>query len=386
MSTTKPIILDESFKAKMDTATAELHKIALAIGGETHVGTWEEIKIVTRAGKAKQALQVGQEFAVGDLAIPAKVVGFIEDGRSGSIKIKDSNLENGVIFQFKDCTHSLQFDLAEAFYYAEDGLAAGTYNFTIPTTYSNWAAGTYQFTLASAVPAGGQLGINGNAGTALTSLKVNVYASRTATSASEQATITSGNDGTALGNMDGTTLNHPQRISYGNNRWKFSALRQMLNSNAAAGSVWTPQHGWDRPPSWVSSQKGFLNGLPSSFTDFVAEVELDTNRNTVTDGGGLDTTDEKIFLPSRSEVFMTPTGADNGSPWSYYKDGSVSQVAHDAADPIRIKKYNNSATYWWLRSPSVGHASHVYGVLPTGAYYTNSASDSTGVAPCFVIA
>jgi len=385
MSTTKPIILDESFKAKMDTATAELHKIALAIGGETHVSTWEEIKIVTRAGKAKQALQVGQEFTVGDLAIPAQVVGFIEDGRSGSIKIKDSNLTNGVIFQFKDCVSSLQFDSAEAFYYAENGLAAGTYNFTIGSTYSSWLSGTYQFTLANAVPAGGQLALSGNVGTSLLSLKVNVYASRSATSYSEQATITSGNAGTALGTF-GTELNHSHRVSYGNNRWKHSAIRQMLNSNAVAGSVWTPQHGWDRPPSWVASQKGFMNGLPSTFTDYVVPVELNTYKNTVTDGGGLDTTDELFFLPGRNEVFMTQQGADDGVAWSYYKDNSISQTAHDAADPIRIKKYNNSATYWWLRSPSVGDACGVYYVVPTGAYSLISAFSSLGIAPAFVIA
>lgn len=381
---TKPPVLNEAFNAKMDLATAELHKIALAIGGETHVGTWEEIKIVTRAGKAKQALQVGQEFMVGSLGIPAMVMGFIEDGRSGSLKIKDSNLTDGVIFQFKDNLYNLQFDSAEAFYYTE-GLEAGTYNFTVGSTTSSWVAGAYQFTLANAVPAGGQLGLSGNYTTALTSLKVNVYASRTATSASEQCAITEGSGGTALGTL-GSQLNHPQRISYGNNRWKDSAMRQHLNSDAVAGSVWTPQHQWDRPPSWVSSQKGFLNGLPTSFTDYIAEMEIDTYRNTVTDGGGLDTTTDKIFLAGRNEVWMLTEGADNGTPWSYYKDNSVSPTAHTGADPIRVKKTGSSAYYWWLRSPGVGSAHSVRSVHTSGAYDNYLAVNSYGVAPAFVIA
>ena len=44
----------------------------------------------------------------------------------------------------------IQFDASEAFYYAEEGLAAGTYHFNVPTAYQACPAGDYQPTDNSA--------------------------------------------------------------------------------------------------------------------------------------------------------------------------------------------------------------------------------------------
>lgn len=164
-------------------------------------------------------------------------------------------------------------------------------------------------------------------------------------------------------------------------------MRQHLNSDASAGSVWSPQTKWDRPPGWRASAKGFLNGLDSDLKKYIAEMQIDTYRNTVCDGGGLDTTEDKIFLAGRNECYFPQEGSDNGVAWAFYKNGSSYTSPSNNADPIRIKKnQSGSAYYWWLRSPYVGDASYVRIVITTGAYGNVSAYGSYGVAPAFVIA
>jgi hypothetical protein len=366
---------------------ARMHGAWVGVGG---ISSWEDLQVIAKSGVARDFLELGQVFTFkrDNVDIPCFVVDFIDNNKKGSIKIKSNNLQHGIIFQTIDNIYSLQFDSAEAFHVVEDALipAGTTLHFTIPTTYSSWASGDYQFTLANDAPIGTQFCFSGNAGTVLTSLKVNVYASSESTTLVEQCDITSGNAGTSLGALNGTDNNHPQRISYGNNRWLLSAIRQQLNSDEVAGSVWLPQHKWDRPPSWKDSTKGFMNGLETSFTNYVADVEIDTYRNTVCDGGGLDTTEDKFFLAGRNELFMPQEGADNGVPFELYKQESISPTAHTGADAIRIKKTNGSAAYWWMRSPSVGYATSVRGVGPTGERSGSDAGDSCGVAPAFVIA
>ena len=129
-----------------------------------------------------------------------------------------------------------------------------------------------------------------------------------------------------------------------------------------------------------------MNGLETLFTNYVADVEIDTYRNTVCDGGGLDTTEDKFFLAGRNELFFSQEGADNGEPFELYKQESISSTVHIGADPVRVKKTSGSATYWWMRSPYVGNAYPVRIVSPTGENNTSNAYDSNGVAPAFVIA
>lgn len=358
--------------------------------------TFEDVQLLCRAGKAKDVLEIGQPFTFkrDDVNIECLVMGFIEDNKTGSIKIKDNTLQEGVIFQTKDCLYSLQFDEREALYYAPDGLSAGDYSFVLGahSWYAADVGKTFYFTLQNDVPAGGQLVWKQGYNATLDGGGIDVFDSGNDFTANETATMSSTEivGATSLGTIKNSfegNFNSCQRALLGNNRWKESAMRQHLNSNAVAGSVWTPQNHWDRPPSWRTSTKGFMNGLTATLTNYIAEVEIDTYRNTVCDGGGLDTTEDKIFLVGRNELFMPTEGADNGVAWDYYKDNSISSVPHTAADPIRVKGINGGAgTYWWERSPNVGYASFVRGVYPDGSYDNLGAYYSYGTAPAFVIA
>lgn len=83
------------------------------------------------------------------------------------------------------------------------------------------------------------------------------------------------------------------------NNYKESAVREWLNSDKVAGSVWTPATNYDRPPSWVSNKAGFMNGMDADFLAVIGKTTKVTCRNNVTDGGGSDTTKDKFFLLSR---------------------------------------------------------------------------------------
>lgn len=350
----------------------------------------------------------GDAFYVVETAstIEMVVMDFIEDGATSkdNIVLHDKTKQNGMILQSRDLLYNLQFDEREAFYYAEEGLAAGTYHFTLGA--HTWVSGdvgkTFQFTLTQAVPAGGQLVFVQSYNTTLAGGSIRTFASGISTVVIETAVMSEGSGGTDLGTLNNSingNFNCCQRALLGSNRWSTSAMRQHLNSKKVAGSVWTPQTVFDRPPSWLTSTAGFMHGLDPEFIKICADVELLTVLNTVCDttstegsaGTGYETTVDKYFLPSRPEVFAgSDNASDKGDAWKYYSANSdVPGGASNAnADSNRIKvlKSNGNATYWWLRSPNVGGGNNVRNINPTGNVGNYGAYSSYGVAPACVIA
>ena len=74
-------------------------------------------------------------------------------------------------------------------------------------------------------------------------------------------------------------------MCYGSNNYKESAIRQLINSDKAAGSVWTPQTNYDRPPNWNTSKAGFLNGLEADFLSAIGKTKKKTVRCRLIDTG-----------------------------------------------------------------------------------------------------
>ncbi len=334
------------------------------------------------------------------------IVGFIDNRTNGAITIKNKDLKYGVILMADLILYSLQFDAPEAFAYFTDGLAAGTYNFTIDPTYdASYGGGkTLQFTLTQAVPAGGQLCFSWAYQTQATAGKVISYASPSSTTAIEQVSVSEGEDGTSLGTIlantvgTETTMNNIARVRYGSNRYKDSAVRQQLNSGKKTGEVWTPQHNFDRPPTWAGTAAGFRHGLDPAFDQIVAEVEIETILNTVTDtttaeataGTGFDKTVEKYFLASSRELFGTQkNNSDHGVPLDYYANNSANASASDGADENRIKRgaVSGSLTYYWTRDPNTGRGDNERLVNPsTGQIYSHYASLANGVPQACIVA
>ena len=256
------------------------------------------------------------------------------------------------------------------------------------------------------MPAGGQITLDWPYNkTPLQGSGVKTWASNAATTPIETVTPSAGSGGTSLGTLliavqDASGLNSIHRMRYGSNRWSTSAMRQHLNSGAAAGSVWTPQTVWDRAPSWVSNTAGFKHGLDPEFIKICGDVELltalstvagDTSSAAASAGTGNETTVDKFFLPSRPEVFGGgDNNSDKGDAWQYYAANSdvPGGSSNPNADTNRIKtNAAGSAQYWWLRSPNVGIGHNVRSIDPSGIvnnYYR--AYGSSGVAPACVVA
>lgn len=279
----------------------------------------------------------------------------------------------------------MQFDASEAFYYAEEGLAAGTYHINVPTAYQACPAGDYQFTLASAVPAGGRLAFNFNPYSySPVDRGVTVYDSPNSMVISQTATISSGDGGTLLGLLkhegdpDVANMNSLTRVCFGNGNYAQSAIRQYFISSAAAGSVWKSSNKFDQAPGWNASTPGFLTKLPEEFIDIVNPVTISTVTNNVfevdyTKGSSYAVTD-KFWLPSRYNVFGTTEGEDlHEEQWDYYKG---------ATDVDRIMFDNGgTARHQFLRTPHVGSTHYVRIVYTSGALNGSIATYGYAEAP-----
>lgn len=304
----------------------------------------------------------------------------------------DAQFEHSVTLGLHDCFVELQFDPREALFYCEEGLAAGTYNFTVKQ--HSWVSSdvnkTFQFTLTQAVPAKGQIVLMTTYNVAIAGSTVKTFASATATTEIETATVTEGSAGTSLGDVNNAineNTNSLQRGLLGSNNYADSPMRQYINSSAAAGSVWTPKTKFNRPPSWAATTAGFLNGMDEDFLSVIGEVTKKTALNTVSDGGGSVETTERFFLLSRSEVYggNEVTGGE-GAAYPYYANHSDLAAPGTGNDSNRIKYRNGAAKYWWLRSPDAGDARNVRNVKPTGNVHYTGAISSNGVAPaCCII-
>ena len=368
-------------KEQMDTMNENLGKIAAAVGSQVDISTWAGIQKAVRSGIAKDILPVGTQLAVNHSVYGSRLFDVVAHDYLKSVH--DENAHTMTIMAH-DLIEGTQFDCPEALYYAETQLAAGIYNFTIEG-YDKWVAGTYQFTLAQAVPAGGQICVSGQypyQGN-ITSAKVSTYSSSTSTTAIETVAITEGSGGTNLGTCGVGSLNHTHRIAYGSNNYKESAMRQFLNSSAAAGSVWTPQTKFDRPPTWAASRAGYKAGLDQDFIAVVGQVVLPCSANniyeapdsTITKGTAYTLNDE-FYIASRAEVFDSHDVNDGSVLFPYYEG---------AGNADRIKRNNGSAAKWWLRTPHSGVASYVRLVSSDGTVNDGHARYAHGLAPACTI-
>ena len=174
------------------------------------------------------------------------------------------------------------------------------------------------------------------------------------------------------------------RKDNGNNRWSVSNIRQWLNSDGAAGKWFTAQHEYDAPPTSgnVSSADGAYADAPGFLAGFSANVLqhfTDITNITVlhgTDGGGSETTVDKVFLPSNTEM-----GLGNNS------EGRHLSVRYPDNNS-RIKQWNGSNDIYYTRSPyAVMKPSLVLCVLQNGESSLSNimASSGCGIAPIIVL-
>ena len=372
---------------------------AVHIDTLTAIDGFTDVRNAVRLGLGEKLFPVGYEFTTEDSVTGAVITWVVRDHNhhtAANGKLAHSmTLEMKYVYGTASGTYkAIQFDATEALYYAAEGLPAGTYNFTLLAGYDATYGGgkTLSFTLTKPVPAGGVIMFPWGYQKQATDTKVSTYASNTATAAIESVAVVESADGTNLGTADGKTanMNHSHRIRYGSNNYAQSAIRQWLNSAAAAGSVWAPTNIFDRPPSWATNTSGFMRGLPADFLEAVQAAIVPCRTNSIFEVNSLDGTEfavnqvytlsDKFFLLSRPEIYGT---------WdsSTYKDGELLEYYNGLTDTERIKRDEaGSARYAWLRSPYPGYASIARIVHTSGALYYDYANYALGVAAACIIA
>ena len=352
------------------------------------INTWEDVRNAVRLGLGAKLFPPGYEFEV---ICPNRnyTIPFVVRGHD-TILSKNNKLTHAMIIELKyvyghngAAYSGVQFDAPEALYYAESGLMSGTYHFNWNDN-SGMSAGDYQFTLSSGVPPRGQITINTNNGVVTTYASVN-----NTTPIESNLQLSQGTGGKNLGTTGSGKLNHVSRILYGNNNYAQSAVRQLINSTNAAGSVWTPACVFDRPPSWVSNFEGFARQLDPDFLAVVetAAIPCRTGDYEAPSVDGTSYTPnttytlyDKFFLLSMPEIFGT---------WdsSNIKDGVQLEYYIGMTQSERIKRNSNgTACSCFLRSPIPWLAHFVRFISADGSQNSTLASGNNGIAPACIIA
>lgn len=372
---------------------AQMQLLEAQYYGLIPISDWNVIKQVLNDGKGPTLLPVGYQIV--DEWVPSgggnplnsvwDVVNYDESG----------NVELNWHYAFPD---SMPFDVPEAIYYAPSGgLAAGQYYITISAAFgSGWVGGHHiNFTLTSAMAEGDQLyidcGINSvNDPTA--GRTWNVYA-KGSTVSKQNGTTSDSDTGTELGATNANSvlpngqINAPQRVIYGYYRWSQSAVRQYLNSAGAAGTWWSAQNPWDRPPTQAETVRGWLGGCSDNFVANISASAVVTDLNTedaTAESKTTDTTYDKIYLPCLENWYINPELAGEGNEWEYYKElaeeaGLSGKFQRSSTYPILIKYILNTQPYpvvVWLRSCNRINAYYTWNVNAAGrsnVYYAYGA-------------
>lgn len=417
---TKPIMLDETGKLLVEGIARQnilLSQLISATAEATPVATLNEIHEIVRAGEAPNVFSIGDQIMLNyndgtnDYVLPWDIVHF------GDVELQDGEVVSGMFIQSHYAMEAVQFDQNEAFYVVpEGGLTAGTYNITMGNSWGNNVVSgkSYYFVLTESYAEGDllQLGkadseVSGLPDTAPANWRVRTYKKDGATpasmaaSASEIVTLTEGTSGTNLGTLSSSTLygtsgiNNMQRSAYGYNRWGQSALRQRLNSAAAAGAWWTAQNPYDRRPVELASLRGFMAGFDGAFLNIIKPIKVTTALNTVSDTaiGASENTYDTFFPASLEQEYIVPQASGvEGDYWEYWKRRlglSSPQIPGGSgvnANHIRYG-YNakTTAQYCRLRSANRGTAHSTWYVGTTGYATYYGAAYSYRCAPACVI-
>lgn len=411
---TKPLMLNETGQLLVEGIARQnllLSQLVSASASEaTPAATLAEIHEIVQRGEAAQVFSIGDQINVkwndgtSDYIIPFDIVHF------GDVQLQDGETVPGMYIQAHYAFQGVQFDQNEAFYVVTgQALAPGTYHITMGNSWgSNVVANkVYQFTTTVEIPVGGQLQlgtassqVSGLPDTSPSNWRVRTYADASG-AALEILTLTEGSGGTDLGVLSSSTkygtsgMNNMQRSGYGYNRWGQSAIRQYMNSAAAAGSWWTQKNPYDRIPDQAASVRGMMAGFEEGFLNIIKPVKVVTALNTVSDSdiGSSETTYDTFFLASLEQEYIVPQASGvEGEYWEYWKRrlglSSPQAQGSGGTNPAHIRyAYNakTSAQNCRLRAANRGIATNAWHVNTSGSATNYYAASAFRAVPACVI-
>lgn len=380
-----------------------LKQIATVQTGTVDVSSWTKIRNLRKSGLAEKVLTVGDiiDDTWTDVAAPKEYPYQWHVADFQPIELQNGDTEASMLVQ-AHWAHpfGVQFSHQRAFLACPDGLPVGSYYFTIESAWGNnvKAGDIVCFKTTKVVPAGGRVsGCYGAPDQAKANWRIYTHSADGKTQIETiTPTFTKTDSATNLGtqhlNKREGNLNSTQEMAYGWNRWKTSALRQYLNSEAAKGAWWTAQDEWDVAPDQLKDKAGFLSGCSADFLSALQIVKVTTFANTVNDGGGEDTTYDRVFIPSMEQMYCAPQIKGEGTYLEYWKQrsGATAPLAQWGTYPNIITyavENHTSPQNIRLRSAHRGTAHNACSVYSSG--YVNSyyggASNANRFAPLVVI-
>lgn len=408
---TEPGLLDSTGQKMLEEMRIQNAYLALLTQDKitTLDSTWDKVAALVRAGHGKAVYGIGDRF-IDTWTDKANNNKEYNDytwrvDHHGSVELENGDVAPGM-YLATQWTHpvAVQFCQYQAFYYAEEELAAGTYYVTLDYSWGSKdcvKGASFCFTLTKPVPKGGKLaGFRRIADDAYTSWDVRSYEADSKTII-ETVKVAKGVSGTCLINAwgayyDGTSnINGLQRTAYGYGRWSQSAIRQYLNSDAEKGKWWTPQNKFDVAPDNLDTTVGYLSGLPADLLAAIKPVKVVTYTNTCEAADKAtekDITYDRVFLPSLEEMYIKPQAPAGGEgvPHDYWRiiSGSSQPVAQYGTYP-RYKQFaltsKTSAQSVRLRSAYRGHAYVTWYVSASGYVGYSYANWALACAPLVVI-
>lgn len=292
-----------------------------------------------------------------------------------------------------------QFCAGQKLHIFSEGLAAGTYKFTLSKgSYgaSTGADGAYIFTITQPIPAGGSLRLDGwgywksaySVAAFINDTNVKTY---DASGTQIQSVKPVAFDGQAvdadLGKYSSRTSEYTSaELEYknsmeaqggGSNEYIDSAVDQWLNSDKGANEWFEPRK-FDLKPNFANVA-GFLHGLDEEFLECVRKADVVTKGETVYNNRASATIKRKFYLLSEKEIGFTIYGDEGQKMIDYYTQ--FGSATNNAVSWRIIKTKAGSAQYVWTRSANRGSARYVYYVNPTGACYNYDADYSYAVVP-----
>ena len=167
-------------------------------------------------------------------------------------------------------------------------------------------------------------------------------------------------------------FNHDDKTAGGKAGITFQ-MKECLNTTYQMESSDTNANGW-KGCAMRKNMATFLSQLNADLRAVIKPVNKKTSAGS--QSTNIVTTSDSLFLLAEIEIF----GATQ-----YSKAGEGSQYAYYAAGNSRVKKVNNSASYWWERSPIGGNSTAFCFVYSDGDANDYTASNSIGVSFGFCI-
>lgn len=399
-SVTKPIVLNETVQELNDLIKHQNASIDLLVADKraTLTTNIDAIATLSANGEIRELMDFGDQLETTWNNGSSNLTAAMNFCHESDEELEDGETIHGSFFEWDKTTPTgVPFDEPEAIYYFEGTETAGTYHIPIGSSYGDgWSTSkSIQITLTEAPDADDQLVIDceKNYANDPTNGRTWTVYGKGSTTAKQTGTTSNGTSGTSLGTIGATNahttngrLNAISRVVYGYGRWAHSCLRQWLNSSAAAGSWWTPQNTWDRPPAVASTLRGFLAGYSADVVKYFKPIKVVTVACNA-DNNVEDVTYDRVFLASLEQMYVTPQASGKeGAYWEYYKRllGRTTPAPYYQTYP-RLIKYAvdspTSAQYCWRGSAALGNAGSAWYVSASGYVNGSNASNSGRCAP-----